>query len=658
MPQPLAIISASLDAVQYFLVSSSLIIGVTALLFFGLGLWLGYLLWGIYKKQFLRSTDTIEVLKNELAMVKRALAEPAARSVVAKAAQPSPLPLMLSRPTPIQELDIEPLPTLVTPALPPSKAFSVWTELDWKPLKIKTKKLPASHAFTLWTNKITKVSKALPADTFSTSLSQTHSSVIMPAVAELTSAESITAQPVTPDIILPVPVQPGPAIPVPILPEPAIAVPVAPEPVWPRGQGWSLWTAPEWQPSLIATQPLHSAAGFSLWSGEDFVPRACGPALPSVAHSLWTEDSWTPLSVSVPPLPASAACSLWTEADYQPRACGPVLPGKGFTLWTLPDWSAPRTLNPPRRSARSFTLWTEPEWMPVVKPLPPAASFTVWTEAETLAIKPALKFTSPSQAFSLWLEDPVSAAPAAPLKSTLPSQTAMVAAAAEAVRLVSAPAAAGPPVEAQEVSFVAAPVHSIAEAIAAPRKDIVKQSFIARTIAAAKQALGINGHDKTFVNIAETRTNSPAEINLPESRAFTLWTETTPSSGALASIIGSSSANGQLLEETSPPPSQRLGSAIESFTEELQSGAVRNDFLLGIVYKEKPSQVDDLTKLNGVAETLQRRLHNHGVYTFKQIAHWNHEQMECFSQRLGSHDRIRRERWIDQARELLEKGGS
>jgi hypothetical protein len=112
-----------------------------------------------------------------------------------------------------------------------------------------------------------------------------------------------------------------------------------------------------------------------------------------------------------------------------------------------------------------------------------------------------------------------------------------------------------------------------------------------------------------------------------------------------------------------PPPSSDalttrsngLPSGTVAYMREIISGAVRNDFLLGIVYAAPPAERDDLTALKGIAEVLQQRLHDMGVFTYKQIALWSHEQALEFSSRLGFKDRAPREHWMEQARDLHEK---
>ncbi|MDI1314069.1 hypothetical protein [Prosthecobacter sp.] len=76
---------------------------------------------------------------------------------------------------------------------------------------------------------------------------------------------------------------------------------------------------------------------------------------------------------------------------------------------------------------------------------------------------------------------------------------------------------------------------------------------------------------------------------------------------------------------------------------------------LGFIYKKQPEKTDDLTALKGVAPTLEKRLHEFGVYTYAQIAAWDDDHVKEFSTRLAFKDRIQREQWVEQAREFAIK---
>ncbi|MEM9284183.1 MAG: 50S ribosomal protein L21, partial [Verrucomicrobiota bacterium] len=88
---------------------------------------------------------------------------------------------------------------------------------------------------------------------------------------------------------------------------------------------------------------------------------------------------------------------------------------------------------------------------------------------------------------------------------------------------------------------------------------------------------------------------------------------------------------------------------------ELESGEVEEDQTLGLVFKQAPAEEDDLTRIKGVAGVLKGKLNDFGVYRFKQIALWNDAVIEEFAERLSFKDRIQRDDWRTQAKELHEE---
>lgn len=76
---------------------------------------------------------------------------------------------------------------------------------------------------------------------------------------------------------------------------------------------------------------------------------------------------------------------------------------------------------------------------------------------------------------------------------------------------------------------------------------------------------------------------------------------------------------------------------------------------LGLIYHSQPKETDDLTALKGIAQVLEKRLHEFGIYTYAQIAAWDEDQVKEFSSRLSFKDRIQREHWVEQARQLADR---
>jgi predicted flap endonuclease-1-like 5' DNA nuclease len=91
-----------------------------------------------------------------------------------------------------------------------------------------------------------------------------------------------------------------------------------------------------------------------------------------------------------------------------------------------------------------------------------------------------------------------------------------------------------------------------------------------------------------------------------------------------------------------------------TFDEEY-GGTLHNDPLRGPIYTQEPNCRDDLKRISGVAEVLEAKLNDQGVYTFKQIAQWTPQAIEEFGRILRFKDRIVRDDWPGQAKALYEK---
>ena len=84
-------------------------------------------------------------------------------------------------------------------------------------------------------------------------------------------------------------------------------------------------------------------------------------------------------------------------------------------------------------------------------------------------------------------------------------------------------------------------------------------------------------------------------------------------------------------------------------------GRTRVDEIRGIVFTERPQIVDDLKMISGIAEVLEGKLNDYGVYTFRQVMDWNETNIDEFKQLLPSFkDRIVREDWVGQAAHLYD----
>ena len=81
-------------------------------------------------------------------------------------------------------------------------------------------------------------------------------------------------------------------------------------------------------------------------------------------------------------------------------------------------------------------------------------------------------------------------------------------------------------------------------------------------------------------------------------------------------------------------------------------GRLRRDEVLGMVYTQPPKRKDDLKRISGIAQVLEKKLNAFGVYTYRQIMEWDSVAVAEFSKLLSFRDRIERDDWMGQARNL------
>lgn len=133
----------------------------------------------------------------------------------------------------------------------------------------------------------------------------------------------------------------------------------------------------------------------------------------------------------------------------------------------------------------------------------------------------------------------------------------------------------------------------------------------------------------------------------------------TPSTSALTAIIKGSSTAPLIAAPSEPaiapaaPPDEPAASVL-SLMPDVPVVQPEFDAALGLIYKQTPPDADDLTKIKGIATVLEKRLHELGIHTYRQIASWEDRHIREFSSRLAFKDRIARERWVEQARSLNE----
>lgn len=66
-------------------------------------------------------------------------------------------------------------------------------------------------------------------------------------------------------------------------------------------------------------------------------------------------------------------------------------------------------------------------------------------------------------------------------------------------------------------------------------------------------------------------------------------------------------------------------------------------------------EVDDLKKISGIGPKIENTLNDLGIYHFQQIAEFDDENIIWVNQHLNFKGRIEREKWVEQAREIVAK---
>jgi predicted flap endonuclease-1-like 5' DNA nuclease len=75
-----------------------------------------------------------------------------------------------------------------------------------------------------------------------------------------------------------------------------------------------------------------------------------------------------------------------------------------------------------------------------------------------------------------------------------------------------------------------------------------------------------------------------------------------------------------------------------------------------LIGKASPDDRDDLTQINGIGPYIEQRLNEIGIYTYEQISKLQPRDIRTVTQLIDFFpDRIERDRWVEQAQQLLVK---
>jgi predicted flap endonuclease-1-like 5' DNA nuclease len=73
---------------------------------------------------------------------------------------------------------------------------------------------------------------------------------------------------------------------------------------------------------------------------------------------------------------------------------------------------------------------------------------------------------------------------------------------------------------------------------------------------------------------------------------------------------------------------------------------------LGLVYRVKPPETDDLTLITGLSPEIAAELQARGIYRFDQISRWTGAVVDAVSRAVPGANRIAEDQWIAQAKRL------
>src|SRR5690606_37532085 len=80
--------------------------------------------------------------------------------------------------------------------------------------------------------------------------------------------------------------------------------------------------------------------------------------------------------------------------------------------------------------------------------------------------------------------------------------------------------------------------------------------------------------------------------------------------------------------------------------------------IAGALRAPRGGKADDLTLIKGIGPVNARKLNDHGIFHFDQIAGWKKADVAAAEAYLAFDGRIAREEWIRQARQLAKAGAA
>ncbi len=157
-----------------------------------------------------------------------------------------------------------------------------------------------------------------------------------------------------------------------------------------------------------------------------------------------------------------------------------------------------------------------------------------------------------------------------------------------------------------------------------------------------------NGHRQSLstVRITEILVGGAKPTTQPDERARARAAAEAEAAAALAGGKARPAASVAAAPKVAKPAGPKAKAAPKTAAEEPAAAAKAPA-------KKAAEFVDDLKLIGGVGPALEKRLHEAGITSLKQIAGWKKAEAAEFDEKLDFKGRIEREEWVAQAKDLV-----
>ena len=150
-------------------------------------------------------------------------------------------------------------------------------------------------------------------------------------------------------------------------------------------------------------------------------------------------------------------------------------------------------------------------------------------------------------------------------------------------------------------------------------------------------------HDAAEASAQDDGAKAPAERDAAEAPAEDDAARIPAEEGAGADEAEPATAEAAPTPEDAPEPPDSTATARANESGNRPHG----------VHRDTVPEVDNLQQISGIGPVIERRLNDLGVFTLAQIAEWDEANRNWVNAYLAFKGRIDRERWVEQAQELV-----